>query len=161
MLGLNLRNLMESLHPVRNKWFLIGVLLNVSATVLMKIEYEHHGDRNKMLVETLVVWLEGTTDITWQSIVAVLESLDENVLAANIEQLYCYSTKHESNQGMYVIQLQFVINPVCIRRCNGSLFVCVSVCPRLCVCVCYQAIGAICTQQTLQVHLTQLLPLNS
>ena len=86
-----LKSLHSELHPVADKWYSLGVQLQVPIESLKCIETEHH-QMNRCLLEMLTVWLKCTTPPpTWNILTEALESppVGERLLAQKLRDKYC------------------------------------------------------------------------
>ena len=74
MLTLNdLGLVLKEIHPVREKWYNIGLQLLVPVTELQRIEAEHKGDHTTCLRHMLVEWLN-SGHANWKSLCDALQS---------------------------------------------------------------------------------------
>ena len=84
----DLREVLNELHTVRDKWMIIGLQLGVEYSVLQDIEKQPEGDdpnRNKRLLSVLLHAIE-VHSITWKDICEALSSpsVGEQVLAQQL-----------------------------------------------------------------------------
>ena len=104
VLSLNdLGTVLTELHPVRSKWYNIGLQLLVPVTDLQRIESEYKNDHGTCLRQMLIKWLEMGT-ATWETLVKALQAPivqgDENkALAENLQKKYCGDGGEEENHG--------------------------------------------------------------
>ena len=87
----DLKSLHCELHPVSDKWFSLGVQLQVPIETLKYIEAEHY-QTSRRLLEMLTVWLKGTNPTpTWTILTEALESapVGEKLLAQQLRDKYC------------------------------------------------------------------------
>ena len=64
---------LKEIHPVREKWYYIGLQLLVPVTQLQRIEAEHKGDHTTCLRHMLVKWLN-SGHANWSSLCDALQS---------------------------------------------------------------------------------------
>ena len=94
ILSLNdLGTVLTELHPVRSKWYNIGLQLLVPVTDLQRIESEYKNDHGTCLRQMLIKWLEMGT-ASWETLIKALQAPivqgDENTaLAENLQRKYC------------------------------------------------------------------------
>ena len=97
----DLKSLHCELHPVRVKWFSLGVQLQVPIDTLKCIETEHN-QMSRHLLEMLTVWLNCTDPPpTWNILTEALDSLPvgEKLLAQQLRDKYCPQTEGGVTQG--------------------------------------------------------------
>ena len=84
----DLKDVQEELIDVSNKWYNIGLQLNLQPGVLDGIR--EHKDANSCLCEMLKFWLK-TNHSTWQLLVKALNSrsVSETDLAKRLKDKYC------------------------------------------------------------------------
>ena len=85
------------LHPVSNKWYNLGVQLQVPIESLNCIEKENR-QMTDCLIEMLVTWLKTTNPPpTWNILTGALKSLPvgEKLLAQQLRDKYCSRTEVE------------------------------------------------------------------
>ena len=80
----------SDLSDASNKWFPIGRQLGVDDSKLKSLESKY-GDENSLLKETLGIWLDTTSDCSWESLVSALEdpSVDKHELAEKLRGKHC------------------------------------------------------------------------
>ena len=91
----DLKSLHCELHPVRDKWFSLGVQLQVPFETLRCIETEHN-QMSRRLLEMLTVWLNCTDPPpTWNILTEALDSppVGEKLLAQQLRDKYCPTTE--------------------------------------------------------------------
>ena len=91
----DLKSLHCELHPVSDKWFSLGVQLQVPVETLKCIETEHY-QMSRRLLEMLTVWLKCTNPPpTWTILTEALESapVGEGLLAQQLRDKYCPPTE--------------------------------------------------------------------
>ena len=92
--ALTLKAAINALHSVCDKWYKVGVQLDVPITNLRNI------GRNSMdpLCDTLDFWMRNSPSPSWRCLVDALEapSVGETQLAKAIEEKYCSSEEHSS-----------------------------------------------------------------
>ena len=94
ILSLNdLGTVLTELHPVRSRWYNIGLQLLVPMTDLQRIESEYKNDHGTCLRQMLIKWLEMGT-ASWETLIKALQAPivqgDENkALAENLQKKYC------------------------------------------------------------------------
>ena len=82
----DLKSLHSELHPVAEKWYSLGLHLQIPVKTLKCIEAEYK-QMNRCLLEMLTVWLKCTTPPpTWNILTEALESpsVGENLLAQQL-----------------------------------------------------------------------------
>ena len=99
----DLGTVLTELHPVRSRWYNIGLQLLVPVTDLQRIESEYKNDHGTCLRQMLIKWLEKGT-ASWETLIEALKSPivqgDENMaLAANLEKKYCREEGEEESHG--------------------------------------------------------------
>ena len=85
------------LHPVSDKWYSLGVQLQVPIESLKCIEKEN-SEMTDRLLEMVVTWLKSTDPPpTWNILTKALESssVGKKCLAENLKKLYCSGTEVE------------------------------------------------------------------
>ena len=88
----NLKNVMEMLASIHNKWRLVGIAVGLDAPTLDKIRANFPIDTKEALVEVVSKWLCGIDpEPTWQGLAEALSSaiVEESQLAAVIKERYC------------------------------------------------------------------------
>ena len=91
----DLKSLHSELHPISDKWFSLGVQLQVPIETLKCIETEHY-QMSRRLLEMLTVWLKCTNPPpTWYIITEALKSppVGERLLAQQLRDKYCAQTE--------------------------------------------------------------------
>ena len=86
-LKLELDDLMEELHEVKVKWYMIGIQLKIPRHVLEEISKRHGGDFQMALCDMLDSWLRQINPKpSWAGIVKALNSrsVGESTLAENV-----------------------------------------------------------------------------
>ena len=97
----DLKSLHSELHPVTEKWYSLGVQLQVPVESLKCIEAEHK-QMSRRLLEMLTVWLKCTTPPpTWNILTEALESppVGERLLAQQLRDKYCPRTEEGITHG--------------------------------------------------------------
>ena len=97
----DLRVLHCELHPVSDKWFSLGVQLQVPIETLRCIRRENL-PMTERLLEMLTVWLKCTTPPpTWNILAEALESppVGERLLAQQLRDKYCPRTEGGTPDG--------------------------------------------------------------
>ena len=88
----------EELFKACTKWYDIGLALKVPVNTLDSIKLDGQlCNHSEKLRETLKIWLNTTTDPSWQDIVGVLKRpvVGEPKLASDIEARYCTTAETE------------------------------------------------------------------
>lgn len=97
----NINELISKLHSVRDKWFLIGLQLKLSTSVLNAIR-RNNPTAEACLEKMCEKWLDacGEKEPPWFDIVRALESrvVCEPRLADTIRVYYCEDTAMESDE---------------------------------------------------------------
>ena len=104
---LNLKNLLNELADASNKYYEIGIQLNISGEMLKQIEKDYK-DTNRRFSEMLSCWLHGNGDnISWDPVISALKSpfVGYKTLAAALEKKYVSSKEITSTltQGIYIM----------------------------------------------------------
>ena len=96
----DLKSLHCVLHPVSDKWFSLGVQLQVPIETLKCIETEHN-QMSRCLLEMLTVWLKSNPPPTWKILTEALESppVGEKLLAQQLRDKYCPQTEGGVTHG--------------------------------------------------------------
>ena len=102
--ALTLKAAINALHSVCDKWYTIGVQLEVPTFELRNIVKKsvHSMDQ---LCDTLDYWMNKVSSPTWRHLVDALKapSVGENRLAEEIEKKYCDpEAQSKCHQGMHV-----------------------------------------------------------
>jgi hypothetical protein len=92
-LGLKLSNLVSELSPAVNKYCAIGIQLDISAEKLEQIEKDY-AETDRRFFAVLNYWLRNGETVTWDTIIAALESpfVDHKTLATTLRKKYITST---------------------------------------------------------------------
>ena len=69
------------------KWYLLGLLLNISKDTLDSIEKTHY-TRVRQCIEMLQHWISNSKNPTWEAIHEALRNIGESVIAAEIAAKY-------------------------------------------------------------------------
>lgn len=102
----DLKTLINELFSVRQKWYPIGVQLNVDHTVLEDIETKHAGDVYRQLSSMLQEWLKnGSKTASWREIVEALRSpsVDTTSLASNLKINKCPKDDEDFSAGKDIL----------------------------------------------------------
>ena len=114
---LNLKVLLNALHPVRTSWYNIGLELDIPYTELDCFK-RMYSDPTDLMCEMLKYWLKTATDPcpTWEAVVAALRSPIVNAkhIAEQLETKYCAPvecigdasnspTKVEKSEGIHTL----------------------------------------------------------
>ena len=99
MLGLDdLGVVLTEIYSVRNKWYNIGLQMQVPVTELQRIESEHKNDQITCLRQMLIKWLE-SGHANWKSLCNALHSpivLGEDAALVNtLMKKYCEAGEKE------------------------------------------------------------------
>ena len=86
-----MKQLMQDLHnTVADKWFLIGIYLEISAAQLKTMEEKNRGDPQKCLMVMLSEWLTRVCPPpTWQDLAEAVEFFGYSDVAQKLRQKYC------------------------------------------------------------------------
>ena len=97
---LKLKALLSALHPVRAKWYNIGLELDILHTDLDTFK-QTYSDPLDLMREVLKHWLQTAVDPrpSWEAVVRALRSLivNEYFVANQLEVEYC--TQHETDES--------------------------------------------------------------
>ena len=100
-----LKDLIDELLPVSDKYYFIGIQLGIRIEILKKIEKDHN-ETYRRFVEVLTYWLGNGESISWDSgsIISALESpsVGNKTLAATLINKYTTSRKITS-QGRFCL----------------------------------------------------------
>jgi len=97
----DLKSLHSELHPVADKWYSLGVQLQVPIESLKSIRRENL-PMTECLLEMLTVWLKCTNPPpTWNILTEALESppVSEKLLAQQLKDKYCQRTEKRVTHG--------------------------------------------------------------
>ena len=97
----DLKSLHCELHPVSDKWFSLGVQLQVPIETLRSIRRENLSMTEKLL-EMLTVWLKCTNPPpTWNMLTEAVDSppVGERLLAQQLRDKYCPQTEGGVTHG--------------------------------------------------------------
>ena len=85
---IQLKDLMMISKNAKNKWFELGVALDVDYDVLAELEEEYNECPIKALTRVYEYWLADENDLhpTWEKLIAALEEINEYTIAANAER---------------------------------------------------------------------------
>ena len=97
----DLRVVLTELHKVRDKWYNLGLQLQVSVIELQKIEAEYKTDTGTCLRKMLIKRLE-LGNASWESLCEALQSTlvlgGDAALAITLQKKYCRVGESESKQ---------------------------------------------------------------
>ena len=100
----DLGTVLTELHPVRSRWYNIGLELLVPMTDLQRIESEYKNDHGTCLRQMLIKWLEMGT-ASWETLIKALQAPigqgdDNKALAENLQKkYYCGQGGEEESHG--------------------------------------------------------------
>lgn len=88
-----MNNLVKELFPAIAKYYYIGLELQISEEILKKIENDH-AETDRRFTEVLSHWLNNGDTITWDTVIAALESplVGHKTLATTLKEKYIKST---------------------------------------------------------------------
>ena len=123
--ALTLKAAINALHSVCDKWYTIGVQLEVPTFELRNI-VKRSGHSMDQLCDTLDYWMTKVSSTSWRHLVDALKapSVSENQLAEEIEKKYCCPVEQSScdesevvqrEQGMYACMLACMIFSSALR----------------------------------------------
>ena len=84
----NLRLLLEELLDVCNRWYDLGLQLNLESKTLNRIYALSHDSRDQLL-EMLKTWLTTSDNASWKTVTDALRSVKAYQLAGSLERKYC------------------------------------------------------------------------
>ena len=94
--------LLEELMVVCQKWYVLGLMLNVSVQTLDRIRAQFPDSRDQLL-EMLKTWLITSDNASWKTVTDALrsKSVEAYQLAGGLERKYCLTkdmreSKHQS-----------------------------------------------------------------
>ena len=83
-----LKELLKELSKVE-KWFMLGIFLDVPVDQLEKIESSHQQrELERCMIDMLKYWLNNNVNASWKDVVRALEQINQLVLAATVKQKY-------------------------------------------------------------------------
>ena len=89
----DLATLVNELHEVRDKWYHLGVQLNMKTSDLNAIRSQYMNNPDDCLLEMLSVWLSRTdpSPPSWRRVVDALSSppIGKQSAAERLRQIYC------------------------------------------------------------------------
>ena len=90
----DLKLIFSELHDVCDKWYSIGLELDLSVDYLEDLDIKHSGDKTTCLRKVLVEWLK-SNEATWLMLIEVLNSsiVQEQSLAEFLRKKYGASGK--------------------------------------------------------------------
>ena len=77
-----IKEVAESLDPLKEKWMDVGKLFKLTKEVLEEIHKKYEGSHEKCLREIVGKWLSSDCNPTWQLLAKTVASLDANVSEA-------------------------------------------------------------------------------
>ena len=107
----DLKTLVNELFEVRDKWYHLGVQLNMRPSDLKAIRTQYHNDPDDCLLEMLSQWLSITTPPpTWQTVVDALycPAILKPLLAETISEKFC-NQNTGNNEILIVYCLKYSI----------------------------------------------------
>ena len=97
-----LKELLKELSKVE-KWFMLGIFLDVPVDQLEKIESSHQQrDLERCMIDMLKYWLNNNVSASWKDVVRALEQIDQLVLAATVKQKYLCGDKGEGDFDIHL-----------------------------------------------------------
>ena len=86
-------DLINELSSAIDKYYSIGIHLQISEEILKKIEKDHV-ETDRRFIEVLSHWLKNSDTVTWDAVIAALESpfVDHKNLAKTLREKYIKST---------------------------------------------------------------------
>ena len=81
----------SELHPISDKWYSLGIQLQVPVGILRCIRRENHG-MSECLLEMLISWLKRTNPPpTWEALAEALKGppVEEGHVAQHLRDKYC------------------------------------------------------------------------
>lgn len=102
-----LKALTNELKSVWN-WYTLGVNLDLSYSLLKRIERSCLGDSERCRIEMLDHWLQNTTNPTWEAVIKALYLMDEHKVAKQILRKYMTSTTTTEGNCLYCTSVQFM-----------------------------------------------------
>ena len=126
-----LKELLTELHPVCDRWYNIGLQLDIPHLTLTSFQ-QYYTKHMNLMREVLMYWLETAVNPRpcWKTIVTALRSslVNENYLADKLESKYCAPvqpmreessshTKSEEGEGIVIyIILQLWVYPAVFKQ---------------------------------------------
>ena len=88
----DIRLLLEELLDVCNRWYQLGLELNLKSETLSRIDnYAQFPDSRDRLLEMLKTWLTTSNNASWKTVTVALrsKSMEAYQLAGGLERKYC------------------------------------------------------------------------
>ena len=87
--SLDVNLLTRKLKSVQNRWFQLGIRLDIQYSVLKAIENEHSDPTAGLqMIHMLQHWLQSNPSCSWSTIIEGLREIDENALAETLASTY-------------------------------------------------------------------------
>ena len=89
-----MKDLMDCLNKINNKWPEIGIALNVSKNDIDSIK-EEHPNNTRRLGAVLQIWMDRDQSVTWQAVIEALEGpiVDNPRIAREIKEFLASTGK--------------------------------------------------------------------
>ena len=86
----SLGTILDTVHALTAKWFVLGLALGLPTSVVRQIEYDHPRDSLRCLTEVITAWLRSNSQASWQGLASALRlpSVGEFVLATKIAKAH-------------------------------------------------------------------------
>ena len=87
--SLDVKLLTRELKSVQNRWFQLGIRLDIQYSVLKAIENEHSDPTAGLqMIHMLHHWLQSNPSCSWSTIIEGLREIDEIKLAETVASTY-------------------------------------------------------------------------
>ena len=109
-----LKLLLKELKKVE-KWFELGVYLDVPVDQLKKIESSYHQrDLERCKIDMLQYWLDNDLNVSWKNVAQALKQIDQHVLAETVKQQYLCGDEGEgiliATHTIYYVHCMYTYN---------------------------------------------------
>ena len=84
---ISMKDVIRELKEVSNKWFQLGVYLNIPESELRKIGLDCHRDVNMCMIELIMTWKQRFIP-TWKDIIDALAEIGMHTLAVKLARKY-------------------------------------------------------------------------
>ena len=98
--SLDVKLLTLELKSVQNRWFELGIRLDVQYSVLKAIKNEHSDTTAGLqMIHMLQHWLQSNPSCSWSTIIEGLKEIDENALAETLASTYLSADQSLESPG--------------------------------------------------------------
>ena len=83
---------MNALAEASDKWYQIGIQLDILSHTLKSIQKEHHEDKDRLMF-MLEHWMTNGSEVTWESVINALisPSVERRSIAYKVKEQYISS----------------------------------------------------------------------